>query len=254
VEGRNINKIVHDFNTNIIKAAKETIPRIVRKNYIPYWTKTLQDGHDKMTKAREEAEAIPSQENHYNLQKYKAQYLKTILECTRKSWRDKTEKLNVERDTTKLWRLTKAMNDEGYSGQKITREDDDKTLKGRTAANTFTKSYAQESNITIPRQLKKEVRHEEKEKGETESNDVMKNDITIAELNKSIKQLKKKKSPGPDHVSNEMIQHLGNTTKQKLLEIFNLSWRSGQVPQCWKEATMIPVLKKGKNRTKPTSY
>jgi hypothetical protein len=152
----------------------------------------------------------------------------------------------MERDTTKLWRFTKAMNDKGYSGQKITQEDDDKTLTGRTAAYTFAKVYTQESNITIPRQLKKEVRREEKEK--------MMNDITMAELNKSIKQLKKKKSPGPDHVSNEMIQHLVNTTKQKLLDIYNLSWRSGQVPQCWKEATMIPVLKEGKNRTKPASY
>jgi hypothetical protein len=56
------------------------------------------------------------------------------------------------RDITSLWRLTKAINDEGYSGQKITLEDDDKALTGRTAINTFTKAYVHESNITIPRQ------------------------------------------------------------------------------------------------------
>jgi hypothetical protein len=50
------------------------------------------------------------------------------------------------------------MNDEGKSGQKITLEYDDKTLTGRTAANTFAKAYARESNITIPRQLEKEIR------------------------------------------------------------------------------------------------
>jgi hypothetical protein len=49
----------------------------------------------------------------------------------------------------------------------------------------------------------------------------MKYDVTMAELNKSIKQLKKK-FPGP---YNEMLQHLGNTPKQKLLDICNLSWR-----------------------------
>ena len=98
----------------------------MRKNYIPYCTKTLQDAHGKITKAREEAETTLSQENYDNLQKSKAQYLKTKLECTCKSWRDKTEKLNMERDITKLWRFTKAMNVEGYSGQKITQKDDDK--------------------------------------------------------------------------------------------------------------------------------
>jgi hypothetical protein len=100
------------------------------------------------------------------------------------------------------------MNDEGYSGQKITLGDDDKTLTGRTEVNTFAKAYAQESNITIPRQLEREIRRGKKrERRETESNDVMKNDITMAELNKSIKQLKKK-SPGLDHVTNEIPQHV----------------------------------------------
>ena len=32
VEGRNINGVVKDFNAGIIKAAKESIPRGVRKN------------------------------------------------------------------------------------------------------------------------------------------------------------------------------------------------------------------------------
>ena len=254
VEGRNINNVVRDFNTSILKAAKETIPRGVRKNYTPYWTQPLQDSHDKLTRAREEAETNPSQENNIKLQQCKAQYLKTKLECTRKSWREKTENLNMERDTTKMWRLTRALNDEGYAGQKITLEENGKTLAGGPAANTFAKAYAQESNITVPRHLEKEVRQEEKERRKTDSHDAMKEDITMAELKKAIRQLKKKKSPGPDGVTNEMLQHLGNTTTQKLLDIFNLSWRSGQVPQCWKEATMIPVLKKGKNRTKAASF
>jgi small-conductance mechanosensitive channel len=107
--------------------------------------------------------------------------------------------LNMERDTTKLWSLTEAMNDEWYSGQKITIEDDEKTLIGRTADNSFAKAYAQESSITIPRHKTQRKRKE------TKLNDVMTNDITMAELKKSINQLKKKKSPGPDHVTNEML-------------------------------------------------
>ena len=51
-----------------------------------------------------------------------------------------------------------------------------------------------------------------------------------------------------------MLQHLGNSALEKLLDIFNLSWKQGQVSQCWREATMIPVLKKGKNKTKVLSY
>ena len=82
----------------------------------------------------------------------------------------------------------------------------------------------------------------------------MQNDITMPEVKKSIKKLKKKKSPGPDNITNEMLQHLGNSALGTLLDIFNLSWRQCQVPQCWKEAIMMPILKKGKNRLKVLSY
>ena len=58
----------------------------------------------------------------------------------------------------------------------------------------------------------------------------MKHKISMPELLKAIKKLKK--SSGRNNITNEMIQHLGNTALQKLLDIFNLSWSSGQVPQC----------------------
>ncbi|CAC5418065.1 unnamed protein product [Mytilus coruscus] len=51
-----------------------------------------------------------------------------------------------------------------------------------------------------------------------------------------------------------MLQHLGNSALNTLLDIFNLSWRQGQVPQCWKEAIMIPILKKGKRKSKASSF
>ena len=102
VEGRNINNVIQEFNINTMKAAKEAIPRRVRKNYTPYWTPSLQSAHDELARARE-VESYPNEENNNKLQKCKALYLKTKLECTRKSWRDKTEQLNMEKDSTKLW-------------------------------------------------------------------------------------------------------------------------------------------------------
>ena len=38
-----------------------------------------------------------------------------------------------------------------------------------------------------------------------------------------MKTLNDKKSPGPDKVTNEMLQHLGMRAKTKLLDIFNNS-------------------------------
>lgn len=256
LEGRNINNIVKDFNSSIMKAAKETIPRGARKDYVPYWTDKLQAAHDELTAAREKAEKEPNQENNIGLQQKKAEYLKTKIDSTRRSWREKTASLNFEKDATKLWRLTKALNDENASEHKITLEEEGKLLTGRSAANAFAHNFAKVSDTEVPNQRKKEIKQEERERTTPEHNipEAMTTEITSEELRKAIQQLKKKKSPGPDGITNEMIQHLGNTALQKLLDIFNQSWKTGQVPQCWKEATMIPIRKKGKNKSKVLSY
>ena len=78
--------------------------------------------------------------------------------------------------------------------------------------------------------------------------------FTNEELEQALRELKMKKSPGPDQVTNEMLVNLGNGMKRKLLQLFNTSWRSGRIPQAWKEATMTPIHKQGKSKDKAESY
>ena len=70
----------------------------------------------------------------------------------------------------------------------------------------------------------------------------------------SLRQLKAKKSPGPDAITNEILTHLGNKATCKLLEIFNHYWATGTLPQTWREATVIPILKKGTDPKQAASY
>ena len=74
------------------------------------------------------------------------------------------------------------------------------------------------------------------------------------EFEEAIKTLKDKKSPGPDKITNEMLEHLGTKAKSKLLGIFINSWNTGHVPQSWREADMVPIHKKGKDRANTDSY
>ena len=73
------------------------------------------------------------------------------------------------------------------------------------------------------------------------------------EFEAALKTLKDKKSPGPDKITNEMLEHHGSKTKSKLLGIFNNSWKTGHVPQSWREADMVPIYKKGKDRANTDS-
>ena len=127
-------------------------------------------------------------------------------------------------------------------------------MTGKEAANRFADNYENVSNITISRGQQKEARREERERRKHISEEeAMELDLTLNELQAAIKQLKAKKSPGPDGITNEMLIHLGCFAMKTLLNILNLSWREGRLPQIWKEATMIPIPKQGKDKKKASS-
>ena len=98
VEGRDINKVVKDFNVSILTAAHKSIPRGARQNYKPYWSEELERLDEELSAARREAETNPSQDNHNHLQHTKAKFLRYKLQARRKSWRNKTASLNLEKD------------------------------------------------------------------------------------------------------------------------------------------------------------
>ena len=99
---------------------------------------------------------------------------------------------------------------ENDEGQQITLEDEGRTITCKTAANAFANGYETEIKTNIPLARKKEARAEERDRTKTGAHDIMHNDIAMPEMTKSIKKLKKK-SPGPDNITNEMLQHLGNS-------------------------------------------
>ena len=49
--------------------------------------------------------------------------------------------------------------------------------------------------------------------------------ITLPELHVDLNKLKSRKSPGPYLITNEMLTHLDSKATNKLLEVFNHSWK-----------------------------
>ena len=78
-------------------------------------------------------------------------------------------------------------------------------------------------------------------------------DFTIAELEAVVRSLKDV-AEGPDRVHNMMLKHLPRPVLTKLLQAFNSLWRGRQLPESWREAIVIPILKQGKNGDSPSDY
>ena len=128
-------------------------------------------------------------------------------------------------------------------------------VHGKQAANIFADTYKEASNIPDELHKQKYVRTEQRKI--TESADVstvMNSTLSYEALTSALSNLKLNNSPGPDAITNEMIVNIGQPALHKLLDIFNKTWQEGTLPQIWREATMIPIHKKGKAKTEASSY
>ncbi|CAM2112327.1 unnamed protein product [Caretta caretta] len=61
------------------------------------------------------------------------------------------------------------------------------------------------------------------------------------------------KSMGPDEVHPRVLKELAAVIAEPLAIIFENSWRTGEVPDDWKKANVVPIFKKGKEED-PGNY
>ena len=59
---------------------------------------------------------------------------------------------------------------------------------------------------------------------------------------------------GPDEIRYQLLKHLPRDSLMVLLVIFNDIWASGKIPECWKEATVTPIPKPGKDSKHLSNY
>ena len=96
-----VNKNASNFNSAVLKAAKESIPRGRRHDYKPYWNNTLEKIHKELSEAREEMERNPTPQNVRRHSQLKVDLDKEKQTQTQASWKTKTASLNMERERPK---------------------------------------------------------------------------------------------------------------------------------------------------------
>jgi hypothetical protein len=77
--------------------------------------------------------------------------------------------------------------------------------------------------------------------------------VTVKEVRKKIKNLRREAAAGPDGIGPGILMELNDELAPVLTMIYNRSLSSGEVPGDWKEANVAPIFKKGK-RTAPENY
>ncbi|UYV69694.1 hypothetical protein LAZ67_7000268 [Cordylochernes scorpioides] len=78
--------------------------------------------------------------------------------------------------------------------------------------------------------------------------------INMKKLAYALENTDLNKTPGPDGIHGRMISNLGKIGKERLLNIFNNSWKTVKLPQDCKSATIIPIKKLDKSADDPKNY
>lgn len=70
--------------------------------------------------------------------------------------------------------------------------------------------------------------------------------FTMTELKNALSSFKRNTTPGKDGISYPLLRNLPNSYLELLLEHINEIWKTGKIPQEWKQAVVIPIPKPGK--------
>ena len=126
----------------------------------------------------------------------------------------------------------------------------------RDIANTLAEqlAYNSSSNQCSDKFLKFKQNDEKKKINFSSSNDEVYNkEFSSEELKLSLNRAHDT-AEGPDRVHYQLLKHLPPESLSLLLDIYNHIWRTGDFPQCWSEATVIPIPKPGKDHSDPNNY
>ena len=68
--------------------------------------------------------------------------------------------------------------------------------------------------------------------------------LTEAEMSAVIKSLKAGKAPGEDDIQPEMLKTMNKFAVCWLTRVFQVSWKTGEIPKQWQTSVLIPIYKK----------
>ena len=171
------------------------------------------------------------------------------LEAQRRTWRKNLESIKESKDTGKAWRVVKGLGAAGGGGRRQAL-----VYKGRrcptakSKANAFVQEYAEVSGKKSNKETRREEVELARELKETAGpKQEVESDFTYQELIWARNKIKNRKAAGPDDIKSDMLKRLPECAMRELLLIYNYSWREKWVPQEWRQATVTPIPKPGKN-------
>lgn len=251
------NKVITD---TIINAAQLSIPQTkgnLPKRPKPWWTSECKETRKQQNRAWGIFRRYPTSVNLLAFKKARAKARWTRRRAKEESWKNFVSSLNSSTPSKIVWdRVRKIRGDYAsfsvpllqVNGTACKSVDEQANVLGEHFSNVSSSSHYTSQFLRVKE-------HAEKHTLSSLSGDrcAYNKPFTKTELLQALSS-RKATAPGPDNITYSMLSHLSNTSLESLLEFFNLVWKEGALPSNWKLATVIPLLKPGKDKSDPSSY
>ena len=177
-------------------------------------------------------------------------------EAKTEAWSEFVENLEESDDIGKVWRTIKSLDGAPTSSApNEALKHQGKTIVSNVAkANAFAKHYAQVSSLKFTADERDQNRLAKRNINAPAVDDQSCKPFTMGELKAAIRRIKRKGAPGADDIPPSFLKELGPKALNELLEIFNASFNRADIPQLWRHAIVIPLLKAGKPASEIASF
>ena len=259
VPTENTREEVKNFTNSLISPSKECFKKSSSKvtdRYNKYWW----NPHcAKATALRRRAmrlmEKRPTLLNINSYKRLSAAATRVHKTAKRLAWRSYIETITEKTTTAEIWRVIKAFKGRNYQIRSPIEDDEENLIydiqeKAEKHVNHLQKTMYSDILFDYTNEELRSIDVAANNNSETDYNIRFK----IHELENAVSNLKPDKAFGADDIHNRFIIKMPPIKTQELLGVINRIWRKGEVPDEWKLAQVIPILKPGKNPKKESSY
>ncbi len=210
---------------------KERVWGRKRKNYAPWWGIRCNEGRRLVRRRLKEMRNAKEGERELCREEYirARRNWKKICEESRKQWRKEIagEVANLKNEE-EFWKF---INKERRNK---------KGVRNNIGEQEWVEHFKEQLGGQIQRTEWEDVWTEEETRAEE---GIWSEDITEEEVEREIRKLSVKKAAGGDSLENEVWKYATETIKRELLQLCNEVWKSGVMPEGWREATVVPIYK-----------
>lgn len=240
--------------------ADKTIPKTntkTKRKKPPWMNEECKQAIQTRKRALRRFSTHPTATNLEQVKITRAKARRIIKQAKKQSWQEFVQNISINTSMTKIWGMIKRMEKKQDQPRIHFIETGHSTVTTekeivQQLAEAFQKTSALSNYTPEFQNIRKEA--EKININFTSDNLEPYNTILSAEeLNLAISN-SHNTAAGPDSIHNQMIKNLPQTSKNLLLNIFNRIWTDGKIPNTWKEATVIPIPKPGKDHSQATNY